>query len=124
MKALSLPVNTVVIIIIAVLVLLAAASFFARGFGSGAGTISDAEALGKGCAVWRARGCERTSPGEQIPVIYIEGYNPTGGADKLHTTLKEACIRVVWKGVYPQKETQEENELANACQQYCCGFVG
>ncbi len=126
MKGMSLPINVVVIIVIAVLVMLAVAAFFSGGFTQSRSTISDADALNKGCAVWRAKGCEQGTGGNRIPFILIDKYDPNGnGIDKDDVswnndgTLREACKRVLFNNQEPFKIL--EDEMVNTCFRYCCG---
>lgn len=95
MKALSLPVNMIVIMAVAIVVLLAAVTFFS-GVIPIMGTISDYDALNRGCAIWKERGCEVAD----IINIKISGYDP----DRKGTaTLFTACKRVFGSDFSAQK---------------------
>jgi hypothetical protein len=114
MKGMSLPINLVVIIAIAILVLLALAAFFASGFGGGTASISDAQALNKGCGIWKSRGCAGADSGgvyTELETITIPGYvDPSSGEQK---SLGEACVAVL------------QDSEGSKCYEYCCtGQVG
>ena len=118
MKALSLPVNMVVIIVIAVAVLLSISAFFLGGFGMSKGTISDTDALNIGCAKWRALGGKRKpNPNIIIPDIKINGYDKDADGDE-DVDLRDACINVLNSGDFDNNML----ELGKRCQTYCCGY--
>lgn len=77
----------IVIVAICVLVLVVVAAFFAGGFGR-TGTITDSEAMGRGCELWKTTKACATGTWDGIK---IPNYRPAGEASD--QSLKTACTR-------------------------------
>ncbi len=112
MKALSLPINAVVIIVIAVLIFLAVGAMFMSGSARNISSISDSEALLNGCASWRERGC---SADEQLSDIKIPGYDSQRSIG-YKGTLKEACIAALLSSKFDENAAV----IKETCFAYCC----
>jgi hypothetical protein len=91
MKAVSLPVNMIIIFLIAIVVLAVASVFFMGGMIEQETEMSKSEALNKGCVIWRATDCNTAWDSIKVGEI----------------TLKAACA-------YAGLEQE-------ACIKYCCG---
>ena len=97
MKAISLPINVVVIIAIALLIMVALALFFTSGYSPASSKMSDVAALNRGCADVIAKGwCTPTH--ELYDDFSIPGYG----------FFSTACQRVL--GI---------EDISN-CIDYCC----
>ena len=105
MKAMSLPINMIVIIALAVIVLLGVSAFFMGSFGPGSQSVSATNAWNAGCGMAKMRGCDTALFGTTNGLT-ITGYKDSNG--NIYT-LNEAC-----NAVYGTTD-------ATACQNYCCG---
>ncbi|MFH1421082.1 MAG: hypothetical protein ABIG30_03940 [Candidatus Aenigmatarchaeota archaeon] len=105
MKAISMPVEMIVIIALAVIVLLAAAAFFTTGWLSPAGGIGDRAAWNTMCGQATQRGCQ-TLDFNNIK-IKLDGYDPDGNGQA--DGIMVACEKVF--GYITAAE----------CRSVCCG---
>lgn len=117
MKALSMPVEMIVVIALAVIVLLAAAAFFVLGWGPQSGAISDSSAWQKACGQAKQRGClladfTATAAGEPIIVPEYD-VNKDGTPEGILT----ACSRNFGYNV-------NSAGFSNNCWARCCSTGG
>ncbi|MBI5347582.1 MAG: hypothetical protein HZB66_03155 [Candidatus Aenigmarchaeota archaeon] len=115
MKALSLPINAVVVIILAVFVFLVASALFIGSSNQNMKSISDQEALLNGCAMWRERGCDYATV---IGEIKVQGYDSRRSEKDVSYkgTLKEACVAMLMNGEF----AETDDKIKNTCYNYCC----
>ncbi|MBS3056072.1 MAG: hypothetical protein J4473_01410 [Candidatus Aenigmarchaeota archaeon] len=106
MKALSLPINAVVVIVIAALVFMAIGAMFLTGSSRSRNLISDNAAFLDGCRMLKISGCyvNEADIDKSLDEVKIDGYTKPDGSPG---SLKDAC---------------EKMEYENYdCMHYCCG---